>query len=167
MSIHKQPALLHAKTPKLHHNWYWNWSNFVWLQKLIGSSERSVSTATAEWTTEELGYDSHSEKDIFLFSFTSRPDLGPTQPPTQTLQKARSLGVKRPGLDTDHLSPSSSEFNNILTPPYVFISRCLIKHWDCLTFYQPRWSICFQQVYTTYDEASSAVLVIFYTSWFR
>jgi hypothetical protein len=46
---------------------------------------------------------------IFLFTSASRPDLGPTQPPIQWVPEALSLGVKRPGREADHSSPSSAE----------------------------------------------------------
>jgi hypothetical protein len=38
------------------------------------------------------------------------PDLVPTQPPTQCVPGALSLGVKRPGREVDHSHPSSAEF---------------------------------------------------------
>jgi hypothetical protein len=44
---------------------------------------------------------------IFLFTSASRTALGPTQPPSQWVSGALSLGVKRPGREADH-SPSSS-----------------------------------------------------------
>jgi hypothetical protein len=35
--------------------------------------------------------------------------LGPTQPPTQWVPGALSLGVKRPGREADHSPPASAE----------------------------------------------------------
>jgi hypothetical protein len=49
---------------------------------------------------------------IFLFTTASRPVLGPTQPPIQLVRGALSLGVKRPGREADHSSPSSAEVKN-------------------------------------------------------
>jgi hypothetical protein len=47
---------------------------------------------------------------IFLFTTAvSRTTLGPTQPPTQWVPGALSLGVKRPGREADHSLPSSAE----------------------------------------------------------
>jgi hypothetical protein len=48
----------------------------------------------------------------FLFSTTSRPTLGPTQPPIQWVPGAPSPGVKRQGRETDHSPPSSAEVKN-------------------------------------------------------
>jgi hypothetical protein len=39
----------------------------------------------------------------------SRPVLGPTQPPIQRVPRPLSLGVKRPGRESDHSPPSSAE----------------------------------------------------------
>jgi hypothetical protein len=59
--------------------------------------------------------------DIFLSTTASRPVLGPTQPPIQWVPGVLSLGVKRPGRETDHLPPSSAEIKNVWsftsTPP--------------------------------------------------
>jgi hypothetical protein len=46
---------------------------------------------------------------IFLFTTVSRTALGPTQPPIQWVSGALSLGVKRPGREADHSSPSSAQ----------------------------------------------------------
>jgi hypothetical protein len=50
-----------------------------------------------------------SEEGIFLFSSASRTALGPIQPPIQRVPGAHSLGVKRPGRESDHSPPSSAE----------------------------------------------------------
>jgi hypothetical protein len=64
----------------------------------------------------------------------SRTALGPTQPPIQWVPGALSLGVKRPGREADHSSPSSAEVKNAWsytsTPQYVFMAWCLVKHRD-------------------------------------
>jgi hypothetical protein len=46
---------------------------------------------------------------IFLFITASRTAPGPTQPPSQWVPGALSLGVKRPGREADHSPPSSAE----------------------------------------------------------
>jgi hypothetical protein len=46
---------------------------------------------------------------IFLFTTASRAALGPTQPLIKWLPGARSLGIKLPGREADHLPPSSAE----------------------------------------------------------
>jgi hypothetical protein len=46
---------------------------------------------------------------IFLFTTVFKTVLGPTQPPTQWVLGALSLGVKRRGREADHSLPSSAE----------------------------------------------------------
>jgi hypothetical protein len=46
------------------------------------------------------------------FFSSSRPALGPIQPPVQWVPGALSLGVKRPGHEADHSPPSSAEVKN-------------------------------------------------------
>jgi hypothetical protein len=57
----------------------------------------------------------------FLFSTSSRPALGPTQPPIQWVP-----GVKWQGSETDHSTPVSAEVKKmwiyISTPPYAFMA---------------------------------------------
>jgi len=50
---------------------------------------------------------------IFLFLKTSRPALGPTQPPSQRVPGVFSPGIKRLGLAADHSSPSSAEVKRV------------------------------------------------------
>jgi hypothetical protein len=56
----------------------------------------------------------------------SRTALGPTQSPIQWVQ-----GVKRPGREADHSSPSSVKVRDAWsytsTPQYVFMAWCLVK----------------------------------------
>jgi hypothetical protein len=47
----------------------------------------------------------------FLFSMSSRPVLGPTQPPIQWEPGALSPGVKRPGREVDHSPLTSAKVN--------------------------------------------------------
>jgi hypothetical protein len=47
----------------------------------------------------------------FLFSATSRPAPGPTQPPIQWVPGALSPRIKRSGLEADHSHPTSAEIN--------------------------------------------------------
>jgi hypothetical protein len=58
---------------------------------------------------EDLIVDSRRGLGIFPFTTASRTALGPTQPPIQWIPGALSLGVKRPGREADHSSPSSAE----------------------------------------------------------
>jgi hypothetical protein len=48
----------------------------------------------------------------FLFSKSSRPALGSTQPPIQWVPGVLSPGVKRPGREADHSHPASAEVKN-------------------------------------------------------
>jgi hypothetical protein len=50
---------------------------------------------------------------ILLSSKTSRPALGPTQPPVGWVLGAVFTGVKWPGSETDHSPPSSAEVTNV------------------------------------------------------
>jgi hypothetical protein len=64
--------------------------------------------------------------EIFLYSTASMPDLGPTQPPIQWVPGALSSGVKQPGREADHSTPTSANVKNTWiytsTPPYVFMA---------------------------------------------
>jgi hypothetical protein len=57
----------------------------------------------------------------FLFSTSSRPALGPIQPPIQWAPGALSPGVKRQGREDDHSPPTSAEVKKMWiytsTPP--------------------------------------------------
>jgi hypothetical protein len=67
----------------------------------------------------------------FLFSTSSRPALGPTQPPIQWVPVVFSPGVKRPGREADYSPPTSAEVKKTWiytsTPLYVFMAQCLIS----------------------------------------
>jgi hypothetical protein len=72
-----------------------------------------------------------------LFSTSSRPALGTTQPPIQWVPGALSPGVKRPAAEADHSPQTSAKVKKTWiytsTPPYVFIAQCLVKHRDNFT----------------------------------
>jgi hypothetical protein len=65
----------------------------------------------------------------FLFSTSSRPALGSTQPPIQWIQGALSPGAKRPVRESDHSPPASAEVKKMWiytsTPLYAFMAYCL------------------------------------------
>jgi hypothetical protein len=62
----------------------------------------------------------------FHFSISSRPVLGPTQPPVQWVSGALSPGVKLQRREADHSPPTSAEVKRTWiytsTPQYVFVS---------------------------------------------
>jgi hypothetical protein len=69
--------------------------------------------------------------EIFLFTTTSIPAVGPTKPPIQWVAGDLSLGVKQPGVRLTthlHLVPRSRMRGAI--PPlsqYAFMAWCLVK----------------------------------------
>jgi hypothetical protein len=48
-------------------------------------------------------FHSQQRQEIPVFSRECRPDLGPTQPTIQRVSEYPSLGVKRPGRETDSI----------------------------------------------------------------
>jgi len=50
----------------------------------------------------------------FLFTSECRLAVGPTKPPSQWVPGTISLGVKRPGRESNHSPPSSAEVMNTL-----------------------------------------------------
>jgi hypothetical protein len=91
-----------------------------------------------------LGFDSRQGLGIFLFTTASRTALGPSQPPIQWVQGPLSVGVKRPGREADHSSPSSAEVKEWLelyihspnTPSWL---GAYLKHWDNFSFTFKNW----------------------------
>jgi hypothetical protein len=71
--------------------------------------------------------------------------VGPIQPSIQWVPGALSLGVRRPGREADHSSPSSAgvknAWNYTSTSQYVFMAWCLVKHSDNFTFFFTFYSI--------------------------
>jgi hypothetical protein len=80
---------------------------------------------------DDRGFETQRGLGIFLFTTVSRPALGPIEPSIQWVPGALSLGVKRPGREAVHSSPSSAEVKNawsyIFTPQYVFMAWCSDK----------------------------------------
>jgi len=65
---------------------------------------------------------------IFLFDTAFRPALDPTQPPIQWLLGTPSLGIKRPGRESDHSHLSSAEVKEYVEPvPPLPMSWCSFK----------------------------------------
>jgi len=67
------------------------------------------------------GFDFRQVLGIFFFAIASSPALGPTQLPIQWVPNALP-----PGLEANHLSPSSIKVKNAWwytsTPPFVFMA---------------------------------------------
>jgi hypothetical protein len=73
---------------------------------------------------------------FFLFTTTSKPALGSTQPPIQSVPWALTPEVKWQGHEANCSPPSSAEVRNVWsytsTPQYIFMAWCLIKQEICL-----------------------------------
>jgi len=54
------------------------------------------------YALDDRGCETRQRSPIFLFTTVSRPAFGPTQPPIQWVTGALSLGLKRPGRETDY-----------------------------------------------------------------
>jgi hypothetical protein len=69
---------------------------------------------------------------ITLHSKTSRSVLEPIYPPVEWALGTISLGLRRPGREVNHSPPCSTEVKKIWiyisTPPYVFMTWCLISY---------------------------------------
>jgi hypothetical protein len=63
---------------------------------------------------------------IFVFSTTTRLDLGLVQPPIQWVPGTITPGLRRPRREADHSPPTSGEVKKTLiyksTPPYAFMA---------------------------------------------
>jgi hypothetical protein len=87
---------------------------------------------TGYWLDDERGWRLNcSRVKNFLFSTSSRPVLGSTQPPSQWVLAALTPGVKQPGCEVDHSLQTSAKVKKTCiytsTPPYVFMAQCLIS----------------------------------------
>jgi hypothetical protein len=75
---------------------------------------------------EGVGVPSAGRVKNFLFSTSSRPTLGSTQPPIQWVPEALSPGVKRQGREADHSPLTSANVKKMWsytsTPPYAFMA---------------------------------------------
>jgi hypothetical protein len=77
-------------------------------------------------------FDSQRGQKHFLFATASRPALELTQPPIQWAPGALSAGVKRPGREPGHSTPSGAEVKKersyTTNPQYVLMVRYLVKN---------------------------------------
>jgi hypothetical protein len=76
------------------------------------SWDSPVGLVTRLWAGQPRNQDSISGRGKRLFSITSRPALWPTQPPTQWVPGAVSLGLKWQGRVADCSPPYSAEVKN-------------------------------------------------------
>jgi hypothetical protein len=108
---HKHHICGSISTVALHHSTHWN------LPPSLNTTRPKTSTLFCSCfnTYESICV------EILLFTTASRPALGPTQPPIQWVPGFLSLGIKRPGSEADHSSPSSALIKNAWsytsTPP--------------------------------------------------
>jgi hypothetical protein len=72
------------------------------------SCDSSVDIVTG-YALDDPGSIPYSAK-IFFFSTASKSNLGPTQPPFQWVPGAIFRGIKQPGHESDHSSPSGTKF---------------------------------------------------------
>jgi len=122
------------------------------------------------WAT---GFEFQLEAGIFLFITAPRPVVAPTQPPTPWLPGTLSLGAKQPAREADHSPKSIAEVKNawiyIAVSPNVFMSWCLIKHRENLTFILifcggPLWHDISSDV-NQYSSFGSTLLALTHTSF--
>jgi hypothetical protein len=85
-----------------------------------GSRDSVVGIATGYWSSSPGGVKN------FLFSTSSRPALGPTQPLIQWITGSLSPEAKLPGCEVDHSLPTSAEVQKMWiytsTPPDAFMA---------------------------------------------
>jgi hypothetical protein len=83
--------------------------SFLLILYEVGSQDSIDGLATGYGLDDQGVSLSPSRVKNFLFSTSSRPALGPTQPLIQWVLGVLSLGVKRQGCEADHSPPSSAE----------------------------------------------------------
>jgi hypothetical protein len=87
-------------------------------------SRASVVGIATGYGLDERGVGVRVPVGSIIFSTSSRPALGSTQPPIQRIPGTLSLGVKKPEREADHSSPTSAEVKKMWIytsiPPYAF-----------------------------------------------
>jgi hypothetical protein len=95
----------------------------------ITNRDSTVNIATGN-RLDDLGGRSSSPGSVknFLFSLSSRPAVGSTQPPIQWVR-----GVKRPGREADHSPPTSAEVKKnvdlYIHPPPPIRLHCIVLNY--------------------------------------
>jgi hypothetical protein len=103
------------------------WDQLYYYPSTYGSRDSAVGIATGCGLDDRgVGVPSPSGIKNFLFSTSSRPGLGPTQPPIQWVPGALSPGVKPPGHEANHSPTASVEDKKMWiytsTPPYALMA---------------------------------------------
>jgi hypothetical protein len=95
-------------------------AHFNSTQDLFGSRDSVVGVATGYGLDDRgVGVRVQVESRNFPFSTSSRPALGPTQPPIQWTPGALSPGVKRPGIETDYSPQTGVEVKKMWIYTYT------------------------------------------------
>jgi hypothetical protein len=91
----------------------------------VKSRESAVGIATA-YGLDDRGVAVRVPVRSRIFSASSRPALGPTQPPIQWVPGVLSVGMKRTGREFDHSPTANAEVKKMWmytsTPPYAFMA---------------------------------------------
>jgi len=125
-------------------------------KKSYSNSKLTLLETATGWTTGVL-FPETEMVGFSLSSTTSRPALGPTQPPIRWVPGAFTPRAKRPGREADHLPLCSAEVKNAwsytYTPPIrfhgvvnygrdVFMAWCFVKQRDKFIFHILRQILC-------------------------
>jgi hypothetical protein len=96
-----------------------------WRYSQKGESRAGVVGIATGYGLDDWGVRVQVSVGSRIFSTSSRPALGLTQPPSQWVAGAFSPGIKRPGREADHSPTTSAEVKKIWiytsTPPYALM----------------------------------------------
>jgi len=127
------------------------------LQDLIPKVIAGHSPVVQRWATDRW-FGSQQGLGIFPFTTASRQALGSTQPPIQWVPGSLSVGVKRPGRESDQSPPSSarSRMRGAIPPLTQYASKmwCSVKKSTEATLHLHKQYRCFstQVVNSTVDK---------------
>jgi hypothetical protein len=92
------------------------------------SRDSAIGVATGYGLNDRGSEFESRQGQEFYFFMSSRPALGPTQPPIQWVPGALSPGVKRPGREADHSPPTNAEVKKM----WFYISlHGIVLNWLC------------------------------------
>jgi hypothetical protein len=96
------------------------------LMRSTRSQDSAVGSIATDYGLDDRGVEILVPVRSRIFSMSSRPPLGPTQPIQWVPEALSRGGVKRPGREADHSPPASSEAKKMWiytsTSPYVFMA---------------------------------------------